>query len=533
VPDKLQEYRRKRSFDKTPEPAGKVRPRPGISRFVVQKHAASRLHYDFRLEMGGVLVSWAIPKGPSMNPADRRLAVHVEDHPIEYFDFEGTIPKGEYGGGTVMVWDWGGVRWLGDDPEAMLARHDLKFELSGRKLRGAFAMVGGRGDDKAWFLIKKRDYGGTADDVTRRDRSVLSGRSMEEIAAAGGRVWHSNLPAAEQGVEAGGLADLGKAKRAPFPTAVEPMLASAERKPFNHPDWTFEIKLDGFRILALVRDGKLKLLTRRGLDATKQFPELLDLGVLLRSREAVLDGEVIALGEDGLPSFGRLQERSGWKGGKTGREPHPTIPVVYYVFDLVYDDGYSLFDVPLRERRRLLMARVLDGPSVRLLDSFGGGDGILVFETARAQGQEGVVAKKLTSTYVPGSRTKNWLKIKAFREQSFVIVGFTAPQGGRQYFGSLALAVLDDDQLTYAGQVGGFDERTLSQIRDLLKPLMVGKPEGIARHNLAPKDTTWVRPELVCDVKYNEWTRGKILRQPTFLRLRPDLTIEDCRREPT
>ncbi len=533
MPDKLQEYRRKRSFDKTSEPAGKVQPRRGISRFVVQKHAASRLHYDFRLEIGGVLVSWAVPKGPSLNASDRRLAVHVEDHPIEYFDFEGTIPKGEYGGGTVMVWDWGGVRSLGDDPQEMLANHDLKFELFGRKLRGAFAIVGGRGDDKAWFLIKKRDFAATEEDVTRLDRSVLSGRSMEEIGAAGERVWHSNRPAAEQGLDAGGFAELRTAKKARFPTEIAPMLASPERKPFDNPEWSYEIKLDGFRVLAQVRDGKVKLLSRRGQDATKQFPELQDLSILVRSQEAVLDGEVVALDEEGRPSFARLQERTGWKGGRSSRDPHPTIPILYYAFDLLYDDGYSLLDVPLKERRRLMLARLLDGPSVRLLDSFSGSDGTLLFEAARAQGQEGVVAKKLSSKYIPGTRSKHWLKIKANREQSCVVVGFTDPQGGRQYFGSLALGVLDDDGLAYAGQVGsGFDNRTLKEVMEALKPLVLGEPPDLKRISLAPKDTTWVRPELVCDVKYNEWTREKILRQPTILRMRPDVTIEDCRREP-
>jgi len=533
VPDKLHEYRRKRSFDRTPEPAGKVQPRLGISRFVVQKHRASRLHYDLRLEIGGVLVSWAVPKGPSLDPNDRRLAVNVEDHPIEYFDFEGTIPSGEYGGGTVMVWDWGGVRWLGDDPQAMMANHDLKFELFGRKLRGAYAVVGGRGDDKAWFLIKKRDHGAGDADVTAQDRSVLSGRSMDEIAAAGTRVWHSDRPAAEQGAVAGGFADLRNARKASFPAAFEPMLAYPQAAAFNDPDWTFELKLDGFRTLALVRNGKVRLLSRRGQDATKQFPELHDLEVLVRSREAVLDGEVVALDEDGRPSFGRLQERTGWKGGRSARDPHPTIPILYYVFDLLYDDGYSLLGVPLRERRRLMTARLLDGPWVRLLDSFGGTDGVPLFEAARAQGQEGVVAKKLSSTYTPGKRSRSWLKIKASPQQSCAVVGFSAPQGGREHFGSLALAVLDEGKLSYAGQVGsGFDSRTLQQVMKDLKPLVTQAPRGLARKELAPAGVTWVRRSLFCDVKYNEWTREKVLRQPTFLRMRPDLTLDECRREP-
>jgi bifunctional non-homologous end joining protein LigD len=425
------------------------------------------------------------------------------------------------------------VRWLGDAPEAMMAKHDLKFELFGRKLRGAYAIVGGRGEDNAWFLIKKRDHGAGEADVAELDRSVLSGRSMDEIAAAGTRVWHSDRPAAEQGMGAAGFADLRQAKKASFPVTIEPMLAHPETRAFNDPEWSFELKLDGFRTLALVRSGKVRLLSRRGGDATKQFPELHDLGVLLRSREAVLDGEVVAIDEDGLPSFGRLQERTGWKGGRTGREPHATIPILYYVFDILYDDGYSLLGVPLRERRRLMMARLLDGPSVRLLETFGGSDGVVLFEAAKAQGQEGVVAKKLNSIYTPGKRSRSWLKIKANREQSCVVVGFTPPQGGREHFGSLALAVLDDGRLSYAGQVGsGFDGRMLDQLMKVLKPLVVKSPtRGLARKELAPKEVTWVTPELVCDVKYNEWTREKILRQPTFLRMRPDLTVDDCRRE--
>src|SRR5258708_18494867 len=412
-----------------------------------------------------------------------------------------------------MVWDWGGVRWLGDNPEAMIDAHDLKFEPFGRKLRDSYAIFGGRGDDKAWFMIKTRDNGATGADVSEQDLSVLSGRSMDEIEAAGNRVWHSNQPAAEQGEDAGGFADLKHAKKATFPSTMEPMLAHPETRAFNDPGWNYELKLDGFRTIALVRDGKVRLLSRRGGDATKQFPELLDLGVLVRSKQAVLDGEVVAIDEDGLPSFGRLQERTGWKGGRGAREPHPTIPSLYYVFDLLYGDGYSLLSVPLKERRRLLMARILDGPSVRLLDSFGGADGELLFQAAKAQGQEGVVAKKLNSVYTPGKRSRSWLKIKANREQSCAVVGFTAPQGGREHFGSLALAVLDGSKLSYAGQVGsGFDGKTLDAVMKDLAGLVVPEPDGMVRKSLAPKETTWVQPQLGCDVKYNEWTREIILR---------------------
>lgn len=540
---KLKEYRRKRDFQKTPEPAGGRSPAklPGLSRFVVQKHAASRLHYDFRLEHDGVLLSWAVPKGPSLDPANKRLAVHVEDHPIDYFDFEGTIPKGEYGGGTVMVWDWGAVRWLpphrpgsagtpedGDSGvDAMMRQGDLKFELFGRKLRGAFAIVGGR-NSKDWLMIKKRDDGAKEGyDVTQEARSVLSGRSMEEIAADEGRVWHSNLPAEDQGSAGIEFVDLSRARRASFPTSFEPMLASPETTPFDDDKWQYEIKLDGFRTLALVRSGQVRLLSRRGGDATRQFPELQELGLLVRGGAAVLDGEVVALDEEGLPSFGRLQERTGWKGGRTGRESHGTIPIRYYVFDIVHDGAFSLTDVPLRERRRLLAARLLDGPATRLLDTFDGADGTALFNAVKQQGQEGVIAKRLASRYSPGKRSKDWLKIKANREQACVVVGFTPPQGGRKHFGSLALGVHDGGDLVYCGQVGsGFDESLLRQVEAALKPSVVKKPP-VKHPELAPAEVTWVRPELVCEVKYNEWTRERLLRQATFLRLRPDLGIRE------
>jgi bifunctional non-homologous end joining protein LigD len=531
-PDRLTEYRRKRTFSNTPEPAGKVAPRSaGISRFVVQKHSASRLHYDFRLEHDGVLLSWAVPKGPSLNPAEKRLAVHVEDHPVESFDFEGRIPSGEYGGGTVMVWDWGGVRWLGEDVDEMLKRGDLKVELYGRKLKGAFAVVGGR-TSKDWLLIKKRDEGASEDPVSDQDRSVLSGRSMEEIAAAEERVWHSNVDARKQVGGSTSFIDLAKATEAGFPATAEPMLATAAGAAFDDPKWSYEIKLDGFRTMALVKNGKVKLLSRRGLDATRQFPELAQLGALVRSSSAVLDGEVVAIDENGLPSFGRLQERTGWKGGRSATTPHPTIPILYYVFDILHDGGLSLADVPLQERRKLLAARLLDGPSVRLLGSFGGEDGTVLLEAIREQGQEGVVAKRLASRYQAGKRSKDWVKVKAIRTQTCVVVGFTPPQGGRRHFGSLAVATFDRGKLTYAGQVGsGFDERTLREIEGRLKPLPPQQPPAPANLGPAPREVTWVSPELVCEVKYNEWTREGVLRQPTFLGMRPDKTPEDCQKE--
>jgi len=241
---------------------------------------------------------------------------------------------------------------------------------------------------------------------------------------------------------------------------------------------------------------------------------------------------VVAIDENGLPSFGRLQERTGWKGGRSATTPHPTIPILYYVFDILHDGGLSLADVPLQERRKLLAARLLDGPSVRLLGSFGGEDGTVLLEAIREQGQEGVVAKRLASRYQAGKRSKDWVKVKAIRTQTCVVVGFTPPQGGRRHFGSLAVATFDRGKLTYAGQVGsGFDERTLREIEGRLKPLPPQQPPAPANLGPAPREVTWVSPELVCEVKYNEWTREGVLRQPTFLGMRPDKTPEDCQKE--
>ncbi|MHB8507535.1 MAG: non-homologous end-joining DNA ligase [Candidatus Dormibacteria bacterium] len=532
--DPLSEYRRKRSFDRTAEPeGGKIRADPlPLSRFVVQKHRASHLHYDLRLEIDGVLVSWAVPRGPSLDPAVRRLAMHVEDHPVEYFDFEGTIPRGEYGGGTVMVWDWGGARWLGDDPAAMLAQGDLKFELFGRKLKGAFAIVQGSRDEKQWLLIKKRDEAARPGyEVVAEELSVISGRNLDEISRGAGRTWHSTRPASEQVDHRGSLLEIPGARRSVLPPLPEPMLATPARVPFSDPAWTFELKLDGFRTMAQVKGGVVRLFSRRGLDATRQFSELGCLAVLVRAREAVLDGEVVALDDEGRFSFGRLQQRTGWKGGPTAVAAHPSIPIVYYVFDILYLDGVSLLDVALVERRRLLTATLLEGPWVRQVEGFGGEDGELLFAAVKAQGHEGIVGKRLDSKYRPAERSRAWVKLKSNREQSCVIVGWTAPQGGRKFFGSLALAVVDaSGQLRYAGQVGsGFDEKLLASISSAMKSISIEAPaSGMSNLAVASAGTTWVQPLLVCDVKFNEWTREKLLRQATFLRMREDLVVEDC-----
>ncbi|MHB8571443.1 MAG: DNA ligase D [Candidatus Dormibacteria bacterium] len=529
----LEEYRRKRRFEVTPEPDGTLDPGApaGVLRFVVHRHAATRLHYDLRLEMGGALASWAVPRGPSLDPADRRLAVHVEDHPMGYFDFEGVIPKGEYGGGTVMVWDWGTVTYRQPDVPAMMQKGDLKFDLVGRKLQGAFALVGGR-NGKDWLLIKKNDFAATpGEDVTRHDRSVLSGRTTAEIAAEADRTWHSNLPA--DGQELASLPpflELAGSRPAPLPARPLPMLATRIDRIPAGDGWSCEPKLDGFRLLASVRLGQVRLWSRSGADATRLFPELSALGGLARV-PALLDGEVVALDQGGAPSFSLLQQRTGWHGGRSGREPHPEIPVVFYCFDVLHAAGLDLTSMPLRERRRVLSAILLPGPAVRLVEHFPGADAPLLLEGMRAAGQEGIVLKREPSPYFPGARSRDWLKLKVNRDQDCAVVGYTQPQGGRQGLGSLALAVWDQDHLSYCGQAGsGLDQRELAELSAALEAARRdGPPEGLT--NAPGAGITWVEPRLVCRVRYTEWTRDGHLRHPTFIDLRADKLPADCTRD--
>ena len=309
------------------------------------------------------------------------------------------------------------------------------------------------------------------------------------------------------------------------------MMATPSRDAFADPDWLYELKLDGFRLVAVIREGKVRLLSRRGNDAGRQFPELQELSRLVQPAGAIIDGEIVALGEDGSPSFSLLQQRTGWKGGTTGEEPHASVPVRFYAFDILHYEGLSLLRVPLRERRRLLQASLLPGPHVSILDSFSGADGPVLYKVVKQQGQEGVLAKRLDSIYEPGRRSRAWLKIKAVKEQDCVVVGFTAPNPGRQHFGSLALAVFEGGKLAYAGLVGsGFDGRTLAAVKKELDQRVVARTPLEARKDLAPRGITWVRPDLLCQVKYTEWTRDHILRQPTFLHMRADKLPTDCER---
>ncbi|MFN3323113.1 MAG: DNA ligase D [Bryobacteraceae bacterium] len=522
----LDEYTRKRDFGRTPEPPALSRGHSGGRRFCVQRHDATRLHYDLRLEIEGVLKSWAVPKGPTLDPARRTLAVHVEDHPLDYRDFEGVIPEGSYGAGSVMLWDRGTFEPIGEaDPAEQYRGGNLKFRLYGDKLRGEFALVrmkrrDGRGNQ--WLLIKKRDEAAVPGwDVEAYARSVLTGRSQQEI-AEGIEPGPPDFAAAPE------LAKLPHAKRAPMPGFIEPMKATpAERPPAGGP-WVYEVKWDGIRALCYLEDGSMRLYSRRGNPATQQYPELGVLPHYVKARTAILDGEIAVLDEKGRASFSLIQPRIA------AADPHAvahlarSTPVVYFPFDLLYLDGFDLRNVPLEERKRVLRKILLPSARIRYSEHFAV-DGQRMLEAAREQGIEGIVAKHPTSPY-ESRRSRYWLKIKIVNEQEFVIAGFT--RGERSHFSSLLLGYYEAGLLVYAGKVGtGFDQRLLAALRRQLDSLVTG---------ICPFDTTpdaglpvtWVRPELVCTVRFSEWTRDARLRGPVFIGLRPDVNPADCIREP-
>ncbi len=553
----LREYRRKRNFKKTPEPSGKAAPRrrKGELLFVVQKHAASRLHYDFRLELDGVLKSWAVPKGPSLDPADKRLAMHVEDHPLEYGTFEGIIPKGEYGGGTVLLWDRGTWGPVGDPHQAYRAGN-LKFILKGEKLRGGWALVrirgGRRGDDsgRSWLLIKERDAearsGRAANIVDTKPKSVATGRTLEEIAAAEDRVWHSDrngrqrrrgavplkLPAAlrpaparrSRGHPPVSVAHVPGVRRAALPKFVPPQLATLVSQAPSGDAWLHEMKYDGYRILARLDHGRVRLLSRNGRDWTEKFPTIAEAVGHLPAERAMLDGEVAVLQPDGTTSFQALQNfLSG-----TGRGQ-----LVYMVFDLLHLDGWDLTGARLEDRKatleRLLAAGDGKAGPVRYSDHVVG-DGPDFFAHACRLGLEGVIAKRRDAPY-RSSRGADWLKIKCVKRQEVVIGGYTDPEGSRIGIGALLVGLYEDGRLVYAGKVGtGFDQKTLRALKKRLAPLeqkacpFATCPTGVGRPH-------WVKPELVAEVSFSEWTADGKMRHPSFQGLREDKPATSVVRE--
>jgi bifunctional non-homologous end joining protein LigD len=525
----LEDYRAKRRFERTPEPQpGEVG--DGAGRFVVQRHRATALHYDFRLEIGGVLVSWAIPKGPTLDPGERRLAMRTEDHPIEYLPFEGVIPEGEYGGGDVIVWDWGTFEpEETDDPAAAIAAGELKFRLRGARLQGRFTIVRtdrrdayGRSEERErWLLIHKRDEaaveGWDAEDLAE---SVKTGRTNDQVRDGMAPRFALDPPKLHP------EADLAGAQQEPMPDFVPPMLATAVEDAFDDANWLFEVKWDGYRVQAVVRDGRTRLWTRKRVDAAGYFPDLADERDWIDARQAIVDGEVVALDAQGRPSFSLLQDRTGLRGlqGSARRRdaeaPRPSaeerraIPLAYMVFDLLYLDGRSLLAAPLEERKRVLH-RVLRPHHVVRYASHVIGDGAAFTDAARQQDLEGVVAKRRTSAYQPGRRSRDWLKIKLRREQELVVVGWLPGQGTHKDLGSLIVAVHHEGELRHAGQVGsGIDRRRRRELLDALEPLRVDSPP-VANPPRLPA-ARWVEPRIVISAQFTEWTSDNLLRQPVF-----------------
>lgn len=516
---KLEAYQRKRDFGRTPEPAGlDGHPDGGAAeRFVVHKHAARRLHYDLRLEHDGVLESWAVPKGPSLEPGGRRLAVRVEDHPLEYGDFEGVIPEGNYGAGTVMLWDRGRYRTERREAER------LDFVLEGERLRGRWTLVrtGTRKAEKAenWLLIKRSDRPGPGAAApppeTPAVTSVLSGRTMEQIAAARDRIWSPSVP------ESPDAAGLPGASPAPLPADPRPQLArSADAVP-DGEGWLHEIKFDGYRILARIEDGGVRLLSRNGRDWTQRFPEISAELSGLPVTAALLDGEILALGQDGVSRFADLQEALS-----AGR----TAGLRYQAFDLLHLDGVGLTAVALSHRKQLLKGLLEAAGStprarLRFTDQIPG-HGPAFFERACRLGLEGIVSKRADKGYASG-RSDHWRKRKCTHREELLIGGFTEARGTRVGFGALLLGGYRDGRLVYAGRVGtGFSDRQLQSLYERLGALEA--PSAPFEHP-PPSEPglRWVRPRLVAEVEFAEWTREGLLRHAAFRGLREDKDAEE------
>jgi bifunctional non-homologous end joining protein LigD len=520
----LKEYNRKRSFDKTPEPPARVESTPAGNYFCVQRHDATRLHYDFRMEVAGTLKSWAVPKGPSLEPLAKHLAMHVEDHPLDYGSFEGNIPKGEYGGGSVMLWDRGSYELMGDAPAlAQIERGDFKFRLHGEKLRGEFALVlmRGRGKGNEWLLIKKKDADAQSGwNIEDHARSVLSGRTQQEIA--------ENLPpATNHQPPASNLGALKGAVQSPMPKAVSPMLATLATRPPSGDSWLYEVKWDGVRALCFIDNAQLCILSRSGKRCEQQYPELSVLPRHVKASQAILDGEIAVLDDKGRSSFNLIQPRISVSDANAVAHLSRSTPVNLFLFDLLYLDGYDLRGVPLEERKGLLSEIVTPSDRIHVSDFFTV-DGDAMLEAARANGLEGIVAKTRGSKY-EGRRSRDWIKVKVISSDDFVIGGFT--HGERDYFSSLVLGLYDGQKLTHAGQVGtGFNEKSLKEIYSKIEPLIT-KKNPFTGTVKALRDVTWLQPELVAEIKYLEVTPDGLLRAPVFVALRPDKDPKECVRE--
>jgi bifunctional non-homologous end joining protein LigD len=525
---KLSDYAAKRTFGATPEPApGAERSGSGPLLFVVQLHSARRLHYDFRLECDGVLKSWAVPKGPSLNVADRRLAVMTEDHPFDYASFEGVIPPRQYGAGEVIVWDCGvytpdeSGSWYHDRDEAErqvregLAQGKLSFFLRGHKLKGSFALVRTAKDPKSWLLIKHKDRFANTSDITGQNRSVLHGAAVEELKVV-----------RAQRIAAAKLVPHGRVQS--MPQRMLPMLAETVEAPFKHPDWMWEPKLDGYRVLAFVSAQGVQLRSRREIALSRMFPRLVAELAQQQVSGMVLDGELVAFDAKGKPSFNALQNRAQLKTDAAIVAAARQVAMVFYCFDLLYFAGIDLRRAPYQDRRRYLTQCLLPTPMIQLVHSLD--DGVALQEAALASGFEGVVGKRKDSPYRAGARSAAWVKVKPVQTAEFVVGGFTKGKGSREALGALLVGYWEQKQLRFASHVGsGFDARTLQQTRKRLEPLQRSSCPFAEQPPLL-NPTIWVEPKLVAELKFQSWTDDQHLRAPVFVRLREDIDPKSVRR---
>ena len=554
----LSVYKAKRSFDKTPEPAGKKGQSKNGHLFVIQKHRATALHYDFRLEADGVLKSWAVPKGPSLNPKDKRLAMAVEDHPVDYAEFEGIIPEGEYGGGTVMVWDYGSYIPDPATPNVSKAikNGELKFTLKGEKLGGSWALV--HTHERQWLLIKHRDEFATEDSIADEEpRSVFTGRTLAEIAKdEGGNVEKAatgdpaSVEKSKRGKRQPASAPRSRARRsktkktesteddvempaaaipAPMPKAVHPMLATLVDEPFSSDEWVFETKWDGVRTICFLKDGKHRFVSRRQNDVTSKYPEVGHIGNVLTADNAILDGEIVALDREGIPRFQLLQPRFGLKLTREQTVSDEEYTIVYYLFDLIYLNGYDLSNVDLRTRKELLRSIIGSDEFIRYSEHIEE-DGKKFFEQIEKVQLEGMIAKRADSLYVQ-KRTRDWLKVKTLQRSEVVIAGYTEPRRSRNHFGALVMGLYDGNKLKYIGHTGGgFNQKTLKQVFDLMQPLRTDR-NPFSTSIKTNEAVQWIEPKLVAEVKFSEWTGDGHMRQPIYLGLRDDKDPKECRLE--
>ena len=539
----LTEYRRKRNFKATPEPGAKLE-RSKQKRFVIQRHQATRLHYDFRLEMDGVLKSWAVPKGPSLNPGDKRLAVMVEDHPVSYIGFTGVIPEGNYGAGEVEIWDQGTYTPVDaksnpiSEKKALeaLEAGNLKVELHGKHVNGEFALVRLR-DEKNWLLIKHRDD--SAIDEEYEIEEVLPVKMIKEVIRdkkRGKKEKEKEKGKGKERVKPTAAKRAVKKNAAPeqpeqvrftrfnpgrkLEHYIEPMLASLGDEPFDGKNWVFELKWDGYRAIAEVDKKKVKLYSRNGLSFNERYPTVADELAQLNLR-AVLDGEVMVFNEDGRPDFQKLQHY----------DDNRHLPLVYYVFDILSLNNKDLKDLPLTERKEILKKALPANDVIRYSDHVEE-KGKAFFEQVQKKNLEGIMAKKADSTYVTGVRTREWLKIKHTHTREAIIAGYTEARGSRKHFGALILGEYKNKKLHYIGHTGtGFTEKKLKEMWTMMQKLVIDK-SPFEEKVPVNSPVTWIRPAIVCEIKYSEITRDGVLRHPVFLRWRDDKKPSEVKPEP-